>query len=85
MMSVFILAPDFDPELVESYKIFNRDGKDGINGIDAGELMEVLAKFDYPITLEEANNVIDEADWDGDKMLAFPEFCNIMMGRVWFL
>ena len=82
MMGNIILAPDMDPELKEAYKVFNRDVGGTDTGIDAEELREVLSKFEYSITLEEANDVIAEADWDGDHALAFPEFSNIMMGKI---
>ena len=82
MMAGYILAPDYDPELVEAYKVFNRNPNSGLDGIDAAELRNVLEKFDYYVTLEEAEAVVEEADWDGDNVLSFPEFCNIMMGKI---
>ena len=82
MMAGYILAPDYDPEAVEAFKVFNRNPTAGMDGIDAAELREVLAKFDYHITLEESESVIEEADWDGDNVLSFAEFCNIIMGKI---
>ena len=48
-----ILVPNFDFELVESFKVFNRNDNGGADGIKADELMEILNKFDYHITLKE--------------------------------
>ena len=54
MMGRVILEPDYDFELVESYKVFNRNDDGGADGIKADELMDILTKFDYHITLQEA-------------------------------
>ena len=62
MMAETILEPDVDPELTEAYKIFDRN--DG--GISPQELKEVLAKFNYFLTDEEVQDMVDECDWDGD-------------------
>ena len=43
MMAETILEPDVDPELTESYKVFDRNE----GGISPQELKEVLAKFGY--------------------------------------
>ena len=40
-----------------------------------------MAKFKNNITLEDAQDIIDSADWDGDGELNFDEFCLIMMER----
>ena len=50
MMSKVILDNGVDPELEESYKVFNIEHEDD-KGIDAHELKDMLSKFDYDITL----------------------------------
>ncbi len=54
MMGRVILEPDYDVELVESFKVFNRNNDGGADGIKADELVDILGKFDYHITLQEA-------------------------------
>ena len=78
MMSRIILQQEKDPELYESFKVFNQfEGA----GIDASELRDVMSKFNFHISLEEAEDIIDSCDWDGDGELNFEEFCLIMMER----
>ena len=71
MMSKVILDDGVEPELEETYKVFNSDTGETDNGINAQELQNVLRKFNYEITLQEAMDVINEADWDGDGHLNF--------------
>ena len=78
MMAETILEPDVDPELTEAYRVFDRN--DG--GISPQELKEVLAKFGYPVSDAEVQDMVDECDWDGDGQLNFEEFALIMMGKT---
>jgi len=71
MMSNIILNDGNDVELEEAYRVFNPDCEEGDKGINADELQKVLKKFNYGITYEEAQDVINEADWDGDGYLSF--------------
>ena len=51
MMSKIILQQEKDPELYESFKVFNQfEGE----AIDARELQEVMGKFGHKVTLEDA-------------------------------
>lgn len=120
IMQEMMTEPEFDDEIVQVYKVFDRDDK----GINERELMEVMNKllelkhihntqhgaerdpdaigleesdedqFDqgldskgerkaYPqISLEEAKEMIQEADMDGDGRLAFEEFARILMDKT---
>ena len=71
MMSKVILEEGIEPELEETYKVFNAETDLKDNGINAEELQKTLRHFNYDVTLEEARDVIDEADWDGDGFLNF--------------
>ena len=51
MMSKVILDDGVEPELIETYKVFNSDTGETDNGINAQELQEMLRKFNYEITL----------------------------------
>lgn len=116
IMGEIMTEPEFDDEITQVYKVFDRDDK----GINERELMEVMNKLlelkhvhnqkaaddnsrlgnapelsdedqfgnnedrrAYPqITLEEAKEMILEADMDGDGRLAFEEFARILMDRT---
>mmetsp|Transcript_29475 Transcript_29475/g.21299 ORF Transcript_29475/g.21299 Transcript_29475/m.21299 type:complete len:120 (-) Transcript_29475:117-476(-) len=77
IMSKIILEPDIDEEVTEAYKVFDRTGE----GIKAEDLAYVMTKMGYPTTDEEAKEMIDEEDWDGDEMLGFEEFTRVIMGK----
>ena len=61
------------------FKIFDRDG----NGfISAGELRHVLNNLDEPVTDDEANEIIEEADTDGDGQINYEEFVRMITGEM---
>ena len=129
-MGEIMTEPEFDDEIIQVYKVFDRDDK----GINERELMDVMNKLlelkyihnqrtqgntsgangqndddeasedhmsmDDPdrlgghgetaggdkkpyhqITLEEAKEMIQEADMDGDGRLAFEELARILMDK----
>merc|ERR1711872_1002088 len=66
---------DNSAELKEAFKIFDRDG----NGyIDAAELKKVVTLYGERLSLEEAEELLNEADMDGDGKLDFEEFVKMM-------
>eukprot|EP00090_Calanus_glacialis_P008588 TRINITY_DN16933_c0_g1_i1.p1 TRINITY_DN16933_c0_g1~~TRINITY_DN16933_c0_g1_i1.p1 ORF type:complete len:162 (+),score=55.97 TRINITY_DN16933_c0_g1_i1:114-599(+) len=66
---------DNSAELKEAFKIFDRDG----NGyIDAAELKKVVTQYGARLTLEEAEELLHEADLDGDGKLDYTEFVQMM-------
>ena len=71
MMSKVILDDGVDAEMFETFMVFNSLQGDEIKGINAEELQKTLSKFGCEVTLEEAQDVIQEADWDGDGYLNF--------------
>jgi len=66
---------DNSAELKEAFKIFDRDG----NGyIDAAELKKVVTQYGARLSLEEAEELLHEADLDGDGKLNYHEFVQMM-------
>jgi calmodulin len=66
---------DAEEELIEAFKLFDRDG----NGfISAAELRHVMTNLGDNLTDEEIDEMIREADVDGDGQISFDEFVKMM-------
>ncbi|KAL3890968.1 hypothetical protein ACJMK2_003234 [Sinanodonta woodiana] len=71
---------ELDYELLDAFKYFDKDG----NGyIDRDELKAVLTQFGDKMTEEEVDNVLHEADTNGDGRIDYPEFCE-QMTKGWY-
>merc|ERR1712232_697075 len=69
---------DTEEELVEAFKVFDRDG----NGlISAAELRHVMTNLGEKLTDEEVDEMIKEADIDGDGHINYEEFVRMMMAK----
>ena len=69
---------DTEEELLEAFKVFDRDG----NGkISAHELRYVLLKSGENFTEQDIEDLIHEADVDGDGSIDYQEFVKIMMSQ----
>merc|ERR1739842_296568 len=69
---------DTEEELIEAFKVFDRDG----NGfISAAELRHVMTNLGEKLTDEEVEEMIREADVDGDGQINYDEFVKIMMAK----
>ncbi|XP_074662442.1 uncharacterized protein LOC141914989 [Tubulanus polymorphus] len=67
-----------DPELSmrEAFKTFDKDG----NGfISKQELVDIMTKLGEPLTKEEAENLMQKADLNGDGQLDYNEFIKVML------
>jgi len=61
---------DTEEELIEAFKVFDRDG----NGfISAAELRHVMTNLGEKLTDEEVDEMIREADVDGDGQINYEE------------
>ena len=40
-----------------------------------------MNKFNFDLTVQDAEDLIQSGDWDGDGQLNFEEFCMIMMDK----
>ena len=67
-----------EEELVEVFRIFDKDGDDKI---DAQDLRIIFQELGEDVTEEDCTIMIDEHDNDGDEALDFDEFVNLMMAK----
>jgi calmodulin len=69
---------DSEEEIIEAFKVFDKDG----NGfISAAELRHIMTNLGEKLTDEEADEMIREADVDGDGMINYEEFVKMMMAK----
>lgn len=69
---------DPEEELREAFRVFDRDG----NGfISRDELRQVMNSLGMKLTPEEEDEMICEADMNGDGEIDYDEFKKMMMGR----
>eukprot|EP00915_Cephaloidophora_sp_WS-2016_P002572 GHVH01003450.1.p1 GENE.GHVH01003450.1~~GHVH01003450.1.p1 ORF type:complete len:151 (+),score=41.48 GHVH01003450.1:52-504(+) len=67
---------DSEDELREAFKVFDRDG----NGfISAAELRHVMTNLGEKLSDEEVDEMIREADIDGDGQINYVEFVRMMV------
>lgn len=76
LMARKIKDTDADEELREAFKVFDKDQ----NGyISASELRHVMINLGEKLTDEEVDQMIKEADLDGDGQVNYDEFVRMMM------
>lgn len=69
---------DIEEELIEAFKVFDRDG----NGlISAHELRFVMSTSGEQLTDEDIEEMIREADENGDGYIDYEEFVRMMMSQ----
>ena len=69
---------DSEEELIEAFKIFDRDG----NGlISSDELLHVMVSLGENTNLEEIEELIKEADLDGDGFINYEEFVKLILNK----
>ena len=69
---------DAEDELLEAFKVFDRDG----NGkISAHELRCVMLSSGEDLTEQDIQEMVMEADIDGDGFIDYQEFVKIMMNQ----
>ena len=72
------MLEDADDLILEAFKVFDRDG----NGlISAAQLRHVMTNLGEKLTDEEVDQMIRQADIDGDGHINYEEFVRMMMAR----
>jgi hypothetical protein len=67
---------DSEEEILEAFKVFDKDG----NGfISAAELRHVMTNLGEKLTDEEVDEMIREADIDGDGQINYEEFVKVTL------
>lgn len=66
---------DNNEELIETFKVFDKDG----NGlISPNELLSVINSLHENVTMDEVNEMVKEADIDGDGYINYQEFVRMI-------
>merc|ERR1719299_292259 len=76
LMSRKMKDTDTEEELVEAFKVFDRDGSGLIN---ASEMRHVMSNLGEKISDEEMDEMLREADVDADGKIDYEEFVRMMM------
>lgn len=78
LMARKMISPKFEEELKKAFAMFDTDQ----NGfISAAELHLVMTNLGDNLTDEEVNEMILEADMDGDKLISYDEFAKLIMAK----
>lgn len=71
-------AEETEEELIEAFKVFDKDGS---GFITASELKQVMIELGEILTDEEVEEMIREACVDGDGQINYSEFVKMMMKK----
>lgn len=78
MMAKKMKNNDSEEEILEAFKVFDRDG----NGfISAAELRHIMTNLGEKMSDSEVDDMIREADLDGDGQINYEEFVKMMMSN----
>ncbi|CAA2999206.1 probable calcium-binding CML16 [Olea europaea subsp. europaea] len=76
------ILPDINEEVLINQEqlmgVFRSFDRDGNGYITAAELAGQMAKMGHPLTYRELTEMMQEADTNGDGVICFNEFANIM-------
>mmetsp|Transcript_24217 Transcript_24217/g.48164 ORF Transcript_24217/g.48164 Transcript_24217/m.48164 type:complete len:160 (-) Transcript_24217:76-555(-) len=76
MMVRKIRGVDVEKEIASAFRSFDQDGS---GTIDAPELEKILRDIDEKLTPEDIQNMMAEADVDGDGQINYTEFANMLI------
>ncbi len=75
MMARKMKDTNSEEEILESFKVFDKDGS---GKISAAELRHIMTNLGEKLTDEEVEEMIREADVDGDGEINYEEFVKMM-------
>ena len=78
MMARKMKDTDTEEEIREAFKVFDKNGD---NLISAAELRHVMTTLGEKLTDQEVDEMIREADVDGDGQINYEEFVKMMMSK----
>ncbi|CAN8028999.1 unnamed protein product [Ixodes persulcatus] len=78
IMAKNVRALDTEEEILEAFKVFDRNG-DGF--VSTAELRHVMTTLGEKLTHEEVDEMIREADRDGDGQINYDEFVAMMTSK----
>ncbi|KAJ0234499.1 Calmodulin-1 [Hirschfeldia incana] len=78
LMAKKIKGTDSEEEMKEAFRVFDKD-QSGF--ISAAELRHVMTNLREKLTDEEVEEMVREADVDGDGQINYGEFVKIMMAK----
>ncbi|KAK8246599.1 hypothetical protein HDK90DRAFT_500722 [Phyllosticta capitalensis] len=78
MMAAKAKSMDSEQELRQAFAVFDRDGT---GTIDAGELSHVLKSLGEKLSEAEIEEIIRQADVDGDGMIDYNEFVRFIKSQ----
>ncbi|XP_048357589.1 calmodulin-A-like [Sphaerodactylus townsendi] len=78
LMAKRVRETDSEEEIRDAFRVFDKDG----NGyICAAELRHVMTNLGEKLTEEEVDEMIKEADMDGDGRVNYEEFVRVMLEK----
>ena len=78
LMSKKMKDADSEEELMEAFKVFDKDGNGFISSV---ELRHVMTNLGEKLTDDEVDEMIREADVDGDGQVNYDEFVKMMLQK----
>ena len=78
IMVVKMKDQESEEEIKEAFKVFDKDGS---GTISAAELRHVLTNLGEKLTDNEVEDLIREADVDGDGQIDYNEFVKLMLSK----
>ena len=74
-LDMMSMLKDPEDEMLKAFQVFDADGS---GNITAQELRTTMGKLGVKLTDDEVDDMINEADTDGDGQISYEEFSNMM-------